>query len=71
MSITPPKLRREQLRDALPGTVAMLNGGGVDFIPQGFLDDYVALSWLEDRGAGLQLTYSGAALCMDIAAGAH
>lgn len=66
MSITPLTLRREQLRDALPAIVAMINADRVDFIPRGFVDDYVALSWLEDRGAGLQLTYSGAALCMEI-----
>jgi hypothetical protein len=71
MPITPPTLRREQLRDALPGTVAMINADRVDLIPHGFVDDYVALSWLEDRGAGLRLTCSGAALCVDIAARAH
>jgi hypothetical protein len=71
ISITPPTLRREQLRDALPGTVAMLDADRVDLIPQGFVDDYVALSWLEDRGAGLRLTHSGAALCLDIAARTH
>jgi hypothetical protein len=71
MSLIPPTLRREQLRDALPGAVAMINADRVDLIPHGFVDDYVALSWLEDRGAGLRLTSSGAALCMDIAARAH
>lgn len=71
MSIIPPTLRREQLHDALPGTVAMLNADRVDLVPQGFVHDYVALSWLEDRGAGWRLTYSGAELCMDIAARAH
>lgn len=67
MSITPPSLRRERLRDALPGTMAMINADRVDLIPYGFVDDYVALSWLEERGAGLRLTRSGAALCRYIA----
>jgi len=49
----------------------MLNANRADLIPHGFVDDYVALSWLEDRGAGLRLTCSGAALCVDIAARAH
>lgn len=67
MSITPPTLRHEQLRDARPGTMAMINADRVDLIPYGFVDDYVALSWLEDCGAGLRLTCSSVALCMDIA----
>jgi hypothetical protein len=46
----------------------MLDADRVDLIPRGFVDDYVALSWLENRGAGLRLTTSGAALCVDIAA---
>jgi hypothetical protein len=71
MSITAPQLRREQLRDALPGTVTMINAKNVDLIQRGFVDDYVALTWLEDRGAGLRLTASGVALCMDIAERAH
>lgn len=66
--MTSPTLRRERLRDGLPSAVAMLKADRVDLIPQGFVDDYVALSWLEDRGAGLRVTYSGAALCMDIVA---
>jgi len=67
-SIAPPTLRREQLRDALPATVVMLDRDRVDLIPGGFVDDYLALSWLEDRGAGLRLTSSGAAICLHIAA---
>jgi len=47
--------------------MAMINADRVDLIPYGFVDDYVALSWLEERGAGLRLTCSGAALCRYIA----
>jgi hypothetical protein len=45
----------------------MIDADRADLIPPGFVDDYVALSWLEDCGVGLRLTHSGAALCMDIA----
>jgi hypothetical protein len=64
---SPPSSRREQLRDALRVTVDMLNRGRVDLIAPGFLADYLALDWLEDRGTGLRLTSRGTALCLEIA----
>jgi hypothetical protein len=49
----------------------MLDRGRADLVAPGYLDDYVALDWLEDRGAGWQLTPSGVALCLQISARAH
>jgi hypothetical protein len=64
----PPALRRERLRDALRTTVDLVNRDRADLIAPGFVDDYLALDWLEDRGGGLRLTPAGAALCLQIAA---
>jgi len=50
----------------------MLNRDRADLIAPGFVEDYLALNWLECRGdRGLRLTSSGAALCLQIAAQAY
>ena len=66
-----PAFRRERLRDALRATVDMLDRDRADLIAPGYVEDYLALNWLECRGRGLRLTSSGAALCLQIAAQAH
>jgi len=55
----PPALRREHLRDALPSSVDLLWHCRASEIPTGYLDDYVALHWLEWHGGGLRITPSG------------
>jgi hypothetical protein len=59
----PPLSRREQLRLELLSTVDLLHRRRADLVPEGFIDDYVALHWLEWNGGALRLTVSGKTLC--------
>jgi len=61
-----PVLRRHVLREALPETVRLLDSCGAQQIQAGFLDDYVALDWLEWRGGALKLTVVGEKICEQI-----
>ena len=61
-----PSLRRHILRDALPGTVRSLVAKRADAIEKGFIDDYVALDWLEWRGGTLKLTTVGENICKQL-----
>ncbi|HLL20407.1 MAG TPA: hypothetical protein VK439_16630 [Rubrivivax sp.] len=38
-------------------------------IDPGFIDDYVALNWLEWNGGGLRLTVTGENICRQLSAG--
>ena len=58
-----PVLRRDQLRNRLPEIVDALNRRRADLFPEGFIDDYVALDWLEWRGGALHVTVTGANIC--------
>ena len=49
----------EVLRGALLATLDMLHRRKADEIPEGFIDDYVAIRWLEWHGGGLRLTVTG------------
>jgi hypothetical protein len=60
---TPPLSRREQLRLELLTTVDMLNRRRADQVSEGFVNDYVALRWLEWRGGALHLTETGSDMC--------
>lgn len=51
--------RRTVLREALPTSVAMLGRRRACDIPTGYIDEYVALDWLEWRGGSLRLTTVG------------
>lgn len=51
--------RRGTLRDALPSSIAKLGQRRACDIPAGYIDDYVALDWLEWHGGGLRLTTVG------------
>ncbi len=63
---TAPALRRHALRDALPGTVRLLAAKHAHAIEKGFIDDYVALDWLEWRGGTLRLTTVGENICKQL-----
>jgi len=56
-SMTAP--RREALREALLSTVDLLKRRRAAEIGDSFIDDYVALNWLEWSGGGLRLTVVG------------
>lgn len=58
-----PVFRGDQLRGGLVATVDSLARGRADLIAEGFLEDYVALHWLEWSSGALRLTESGADLC--------
>jgi hypothetical protein len=62
-----PRSRLEQLREALPATVDCLTRRRADLIQEGYIDDYVALHWLEWNGGGLRLTITGSNVCQQLA----
>ena len=59
-------LRREALRDALLNSVELLRKRRARDIPDGYIDDYVALNWLEWNGGGLRLTTTGDNVCQQL-----
>jgi hypothetical protein len=56
----PPASRRNQLSVEFLTTVDSLERRRADLVPEGFVEDYVALHWLEWNGGGLRLTVAGA-----------
>jgi len=62
----PPVLRREALREALPGMVDLLARRRAVDIEVGCIDDCVALNWLEWNGGALRLTTSGNDVCKQV-----
>ncbi len=62
-------LRRELLRNQLPGTVDALLRCRADLVPEGFIADYVALDWLEWNGGALRITLTGSNICKQMRAG--
>lgn len=63
-----PLTRQERLREALPATVQHLHARHADMIEEGFIEDYVALHWLEWHGGGLRLTITGSNVCAQVTA---
>ena len=59
----PPATRREQLRLELLTTVDSLQRRRADLVSDGFIEDYVALHWLEWNGGALRLTMTGTSMC--------
>jgi len=59
--------RRGALREALPASVAMLGRRKACDIPAGYIDDYVALDWMEWHGGGLRLTIVGKNILQELA----
>jgi len=62
-----PMLRREMLREALQACVTSLHKRRASEIPEGFIDDYVQLNWLEWHGGDLRLTTTGENICRQLA----
>ena len=65
-SRTPPVLRREALREALPGMVDLLARRRAVDIEVGYIDECVALNWLEWKGGALRLTTTGNNVCKQV-----
>lgn len=63
-----PALRRDNLRESLLATVDLLKRRRAAEIDAGFIDDYVALNWLEWNGGGLRLTVTGENICRQLSA---
>lgn len=64
-----PPTRQAQLRAALPDTVALLARRRAAEIDSGYIDDYVALHWLEWHGGSLRLTITGRNVCSQLSSG--
>ena len=60
--------KREALRDALPATVNLLKRRRAADITEGYIDEYVALNWLEWNGGDLRLTTVGDNVCKQLTA---
>ena len=61
-----PESRREALLDALLESVDKLHRRRAGEIPEGFIDDYVSLNWLEWHGGGLRVTPTGENVCSQL-----
>ena len=61
-----PVPRRVALRDSLLDTVDKLHRHRACEIPDGFIDDYVSLHWLEWHGGGLRVTTTGENVCAQL-----
>jgi hypothetical protein len=68
-SVTPAALKRQALRNALLGTVELLQHRQAEQINAKLIDDYVALDWFEWRGGALQITQTGQNICKQIRSG--
>jgi hypothetical protein len=59
-------LRRHALREVLLESVDKLHRRRASEIPEGFIDDYVSLNWLEWHGGSLRVTTVGQNLCSQL-----
>lgn len=59
--------RRDTLRDQLLTTVALLKQRRAAEIDAGYIEDYVALHWMEWHGGSLRLTTTGENVCKHLA----
>lgn len=55
--------RGQSLFDALPSSLDKLRRRLCSEIPSGYIEDYVALNWLEWHGGGLRVTTTGENMC--------
>lgn len=55
--------RRDALRAELLATVDLLKRRRAAEIAEGYVDDYIALHWLEWHGGSLRLTTTGENVC--------
>lgn len=58
--------RHEVLRDALLSTVDLLQRRRAHLIDETFIDNYVALGWLEWHGGQLRLSTLGHDICLQM-----
>ncbi|MDR7335801.1 hypothetical protein [Roseateles asaccharophilus] len=56
------------LRDELLATVSLLKQRRAAEIAEGFVDDYIALHWMEWHGGSLRLTTTGENVCRHLKA---
>jgi hypothetical protein len=68
-AVTAAALKRQALRNALLGTVELLQHRQAEQINAKLIDDYVALDWFEWRGGALQITLTGQNICKQIRSG--
>jgi hypothetical protein len=59
----PGATRHEVLRDALLETVDLLQRRRADLVDETFIDNYVALGWLEWHGGQLRVSSLGSMIC--------
>lgn len=59
----PAATRRDVLRGELLVTVDLLKQRRAAEIAEGYIDEYVALHWLEWQGGSLRLTTTGENMC--------
>jgi hypothetical protein len=60
--------RRDVLRDELLATVSLLKQRRAAEIAEGYVEDYVALHWMEWHGGSLRLTTTGENVCRHLKA---
>lgn len=63
----PAATRHEALRDELLTTVDLLKRRRAAEVIEGYIEDYVALHWLEWHGGSLRLTTTGENMCKHLA----
>jgi len=61
-----PRHDRQILKEALLASVASLHRRNAAQIPEGFIDGYVALDWMEWHGGDLRLTTTGENICRQL-----
>ncbi|WP_310267057.1 hypothetical protein [Roseateles saccharophilus] len=64
----PAAARRDMLRDELLATVSLLKQRRAAEIAEGYVDDYIALHWMEWHGGSLRLTTTGENVCKHLKA---
>lgn len=64
----PAAARRDVLRDELLATVSLLKQRRAAEIAEGFVEDYVAMHWMEWHGGSLRLTTTGENVCRHLKA---
>jgi hypothetical protein len=65
-SVRPSSPGHEALRDALLASIDLLHRRRAGEIPEGLIDDYVRLNWLEWHGGGLRVTTTGENICRQL-----
>ncbi|RTL42182.1 MAG: hypothetical protein EKK53_12180 [Burkholderiales bacterium] len=67
LSPMPLVSRRDTLRDELLATVDLLKRRRAAEIDEGYIEDYIALHWMEWHGGSLRLTTTGENVCKHLA----